>query len=95
MADSTTLGSYKPCSPIAVPVQREHGGMGQEVTNSIQILVHQSPGHQAAENIKYGSDAISVLNQEASFLLPLPPALPFKPGHSTCDTRHLACLLNV
>lgn len=33
--------------------------------------------------MKYENDAISNLNQETSFLPLLPPALHFKPGHST------------
>lgn len=59
------------------------GGTGQQMKNCLTPCPPDSLGCPAAEDAQYENDAISNLNQETSFLPLLPPALHFKPRHST------------
>lgn len=85
MADSTMLGIFRSLGRVAITVQRGsmEGGTGQQMKNCLTPCPPDSLGCPAAEDTQYESDAISNLNQETSFLPLLPPALHFKPGHST------------
>lgn len=56
---------------------------GQQQKTYLTPCLPDILGYPIAEDAKYENDTISSLNQETSFLPLLPPALHFKPGHST------------